>query len=90
MNIGILAARKDKALGRIAAIAPEIGKKYGAPEEMLARLTAESKDRDVEAMERLEATAELMEFLAQRAAEAEKAISSVGRDKTAKAQTEKK
>ena len=65
MNIAILAARKDKALARIAASAPDIGQQYRVPEDLLERLTAENKDREVEAMERLEATAELIELLAQ-------------------------
>ncbi|MDI6769743.1 MAG: hypothetical protein QMD04_08710 [Anaerolineales bacterium] len=65
MNIGILAARKDKALARIAAAAPDLGLQYRVPEDLLKRLTAENKDREVEAMERLEATAELIEVLAQ-------------------------
>ena len=64
MNIGILAARKDKALARIAAVAPQLGERFGVSTETLDGLTAENKDREVEAMERLEAAADLIEFLA--------------------------
>ena len=41
-----------------------IGQHYRVPDDLLERLTAENKDREVEAMERLEATAELIELLA--------------------------
>lgn len=87
MNIAILAARKDKALDRIAKIAPVLGERFGVPVETLYRLTAENKDREVEAMERLEAVADLVEFLAQ---ETEEKVEPAKPEKPIKPKTERK
>lgn len=63
MNIQILAERKGKALNRIAAAAEGVSKATGAPGYLLNSLTVTNKDKDVEAMQRMEAVADLMEWL---------------------------
>lgn len=63
MNIQILAARKAKALSRIAAAANGVSKATGAPGYLLDGLTVTNKDKDVEVMQRMEAVAELLEWL---------------------------
>lgn len=63
MNVTILAERQAKALERIRAIAPALAEQANVPEDMLERMTASSKDRDVEAMQRMEAVADLLEHV---------------------------
>ena len=63
MNIQILARRKAIAMARIKAAVDKVQGKYYVPGEIANGLTATSKDADVEAMQRMEAVADLMEFL---------------------------
>ncbi|GAP14892.1 hypothetical protein LARV_02671 [Longilinea arvoryzae] len=63
MNIQILAERKGKALNKIAACAKGVSKATGAPDYLLEGLVVTNKDKDVEAMLRMEAVAELLEWL---------------------------
>lgn len=63
MNIQILAERKGKAMDRIVASADGVSKARGVPDHVINGLVATNKDKDVEAMLRMEAVADLMEWL---------------------------
>lgn len=63
MNIRILAERRAQALKRIEAVAPEIISKLGLDPELEKRLTATSKEREIEAMLRVEAVADMLEAI---------------------------
>lgn len=63
MNIQILAERRAKALNRIKAVAPVVATRFDMPDRITSGLTVCSKDPQVEAMLRMEAVADLMEFL---------------------------
>lgn len=64
MNIQILAERNANALSKIEKTAPIVCKMFAVGYEILPRLTATSKDKSVEAMQRMEAVGDLLEALA--------------------------
>lgn len=69
MNIQILAERKGFALMKIQEVAGQLAEKFSVPEALIERLTQTSKDKDVEAMQRLEAVADLLGFLIEQKSE---------------------
>jgi hypothetical protein len=64
MNIQILAERNANALSKIEKTAPIVCKMFAVGYEILPRLTATSKDKAVEAMQRMEAVGDLLDALA--------------------------
>jgi hypothetical protein len=63
MNIQILAERNANALSKIEKTAPIVCEMFAVGYEILPRLTATSKDKSVEAMQRMEAVGDLLEAL---------------------------
>lgn len=71
MNLQILAERKAWALMKIQQVSGALAEKFSIPEALIERLTQTSKDKEVEAMQRLEAVADLLTFMVEQKGEPE-------------------
>jgi hypothetical protein len=69
MHPRVLSQRSAAALARVQSAAQVLAHSEGLPEELLAGLAAWDRDRDTREMLRLEATADLLEALAEKVQE---------------------